>query len=911
MVSQLRVSVRILLVWMLLVCNVPGALAQDNHDQLEKQARALLDLSDQQNFTSHSDAIRTATRALELWQRLGNNAGIAQSLRQVAQYQAAKGDFPDAKNNLEKAFELWRRQNDIPQQAETLIDLGYLEHKKGEWPKAIDYYTQAQVLIGEAGPPITLGRMASGIAATFIESGIPQSALTQYQRALDYYRQAEKERASNRMTMLIGYTYYLLHDDAAALTNLQQALSVFKPNSSDAAECYEYLAQLHLSKGEFVRALVYLTSSLQIFEEVENPIEAARVRVLMGEAYEQQNMIERARTRYLEALKTFRSVKDRVSEAAVSFALGRLELKQGNLDKAETYLRQSIENTEEIRSVTVGRDIATAFSASVHKRYAAYIDCLLRKHKLRPASRLDVQGFEASELARARSLAEFLRDTHTDVLTGVDPALADQEKNLRQLIRAKIDFRTELLATNYTQEELKEIENSLAQLRQQQQQLSEKIRSLSPSHEQITRPSNYSLSEIQTHVIENDDTALVEYLLGETTSYAWVVTRNSIDVFELSDEAQIEAAVGKVYELLRQRPVADSDNQLNEAAAQLSKLILAPLAHKLQTRRLIVVADGALHYIPFQFLPHPAERQPLIASYEIVNVPSASILGQLRQGRRSSSKRDKVLVAFGDPFFPKNQATTLNATREIRISGDSLDPAKLQSLLYAKAELNALKNIAGAQSLIVSGYEATRETFEKTDLSRYAVLHLATHGIFDPKKPEASGFCLSMVDANERPLNGFISTQDVYKLQAPVDLVVLSACQTALGRDVRGEGLIGLTRGFMHAGASSVAASLWSVDDEATAELMKKFYSNMLQHRMAPAAALRAAQNDIRQNPLWQSAHFWAAFTLQGEYRDPIGIPATNDRSKTIFTAFTIFVILTLLAVIGWLYQRRRATTKT
>jgi CHAT domain-containing protein len=806
---------------------------------------------------------------------------------------------------------LWRQQNDIPQQAETLIDLGYLEYKKGEWPKTIDYYTQAQGLIGEMGPPLTLARIASGLAATFIESGIPQSALTQYQRALDYYRQAEEERASQRLTMLIGHTYYLLHDDAAALANLQQALSDFKPNSPDAAECYEYLAQLHLSKGEFARALLHLTSSLQIFEEAENPIEAARVRVLMGQAYEQQSMVERARTRYEQALKTFRNVKDRVSEAAVSFALGRLELKEGHLDKAENYLRQSVENTEEIRSVNVGRDIATAFSASVHKRYAVYIDCLLRKHKLRPASRLDIQAFEASELARARSLAEFLRDTHTDVLTGVDPALAEQEKNLRQLIRAKIDFRTELLASDYAQKELKEIEDSLVQLREQQQQLTEKIRSLSPSHEQITRPSSYSLSEIQSRVIENDETALVEYLLGETTSYAWVVTKNSIDVFELSNEAQIEEAVGKVYQLLRQRPVADSGDQLNEAAAQLSKLILAPLADKLQARRLIVVADGALNYIPFQFLPHPAEGQPLIASYEIVNVPSASILGQLRHGRRSPSKRDKVLVAFGDPFFPKSQSTTLNASREIRISGDALDPSKLQSLLYAKHELNALEKIAGAQSFIVSGYEATRETFEKTDLSRYAVLHLATHGIFDPKKPEASGFCLSMVDANERPLNGFITTQDVYSLQVPVDLVVLSACQTALGKDVRGEGLIGLTRGFMHAGASSVAASLWSVDDEATAELMKKFYSNMLHDRMAPAAALRAAQNDIRQNPLWQSPHFWAAFTLQGEYRDPITIPAIKDEPKTIRTVVTIFVILTLLAAIGWLYRRRRAATKT
>ena len=152
--------------------------------------------------------------------------------------------------------------------------------------------------------------------------------------------------------------------------------------------------------------------------------------------------------------------------------------------------------------------------------------------------------------------------------------------------------------------------------------------------------------------------------------------------------------------------------------------------------------------------------------------------------------------------------------------------------------------------------------------------------------------------------NGFVSLQDVYQLRAPVSVVVLSACQTGLGKDVRGEGLIGLTRGFMYAGASSVVASLWKVDDEATAELMKRFYKNMLEDGMTPAAALRKAQNSFRQHPLWSAPYYWAGFTLQGDYRQVLTRPAKHS-SRTYVIAFSAGALVVLLGIVV-LYLRRR-----
>jgi CHAT domain-containing protein len=152
------------------------------------------------------------------------------------------------------------------------------------------------------------------------------------------------------------------------------------------------------------------------------------------------------------------------------------------------------------------------------------------------------------------------------------------------------------------------------------------------------------------------------------------------------------------------------------------------------------------------------------------------------------------------------------------------------------------------------------------DVSTARVVHFASHGLLNSRHPELSGVVLSLVDEHGRPQDGFLQTRDVYKMRLSADLVVLSACQTALGKDVRGEGLLGLSRGFMYAGAPRIVASLWPVPDRATAELMKHFYEGILQRGLRPAAALQAAQIEVRREKRWASPYFWAAFTTQGDW---------------------------------------------
>ncbi len=887
------------------------------------EAEALLTLSDLQNLSDHALAVQTALKALELWKTLDNKVGQARTYIQIGTCYMAQSQVTEAEPYFAKALDIWRALNNTTEQAEALINLGFNELRQCNWKASVDFLSEAFALLDERAEPMKMGKIAAGMGYALNENGLPEQGVVQFQRALNYYRQAQDAGAIAYATWAVGRTYYLMGDYAQALDYMQQSLAPLKKDSVAAAPVFQYLGRIYLARGEYDAALDNLNLALPIYTSASNPKEANQVLALIGQVYDRKGTLGLARRHYQEALKGFTALSDRVNEAAVLYALGGLELKQKNYDVASTLLRQSIDVTENIRRVPTTSDLTAAFSATVHERYEAYIECLMKQHEAKPAGGSAVNAFETSELGRARALSELLNAMQTNLTPGLDPELAAREKSLRQGLMLKEGDRIRLLGEN-NRDALLALEKEVAQLEKDYAAVNETIRSRYPSYEEITRPSAWNLQQIQQQILADDDTVLLEYSIGSENSYAWAVTRDEIKSYKLQGENVINEAAKEVYDLLS-TPAPDPDGKLAKASQRLAELVLTPVASSLNKQRIILVADGALNYIPFQLLPSPAdEREPLVAKYEVVNVPSASILGQLRREKLNRQPPPKLLAAFGDPAFVSNyeqlkhsrsnemvavaakQETPGGGLRDIELTGDSIDPSTIKPLVYSKHELANLREIAGAESFVATGFDASRETLEKVDLSKYSILHLATHGILDPKRPELSGFYLSMLDPDGKAQNGFMTIQDVYRLQAPVDLVVLSACRTGLGKDVRGEGLIGLTRGFMYAGASSVAAALWKVDDEATAELMKHFYENMLQRNMTPAAALRAAQNTIRRESQWQSPYYWAAFTLQGEYNQTIKRPVLVASSQTSPVVLLIGLLFVLSGVFGWWVLRRR-----
>jgi CHAT domain-containing protein len=339
-----------------------------------------------------------------------------------------------------------------------------------------------------------------------------------------------------------------------------------------------------------------------------------------------------------------------------------------------------------------------------------------------------------------------------------------------------------------------------------------------------------------------------------------------------------------------------ADAQYWRHAAALSQMTLGPVAGQLGDKRLLIATEGALQYIPFAALPAPKLPEPasdtsardlpvpLMVDHEIVSLPSASALAALRRETLSRGAAPKTIALLADPVFelddprvsvaprigakPDRRPATGDLSRALRDAGMSDDGYGLPRLLSSREEAKAIMALAPeGTAMIATGFEATRAKAMSGELSQYRIVHFATHGLLNGEHPELSGILLSLVDRAGRPQNGFLRLHDIYNLDLPAELVVLSACDTGLGKDVKGEGLVGLARGFMYAGAARVLGSLWKVDDEATADLMTHFYRQMLENGKSPAAALREAQIAIWKQKRWTVPYYWAAFVLQGEWR--------------------------------------------
>ncbi|NOT60764.1 MAG: CHAT domain-containing protein, partial [Acidobacteria bacterium] len=468
---------------------------------------------------------------------------------------------------------------------------------------------------------------------------------------------------------------------------------------------------------------------------------------------------------------------------------------------------------------------------------------------------------------------------------------------LQQQLNAKAAAQTRLLSGKPRPAAVTALAQELAALTAQADGVRAQIRAASPRYAALTQPQPLDAPAVQR--LLDDDTLLLVYALGERTSYLWAVTPKTLTSYALPPRAEIEAAARKVYVLLTARQphpgltetqqrarIAATEADFPAQAAALSRMLLSPVAAQLGAKRLAIVAADALAYLPFAALPDPAAemKQPLLAAHEIVNLPSASTLALLRQTNTASRTSDQTLAVFADPVFEASdprvalarkgkaaispapvEALTAELGRSLR---SSTTRAELTRLPFSREEAEALATLVPARQVLkATGFQATRAAVTSDTLSRYRFVHFATHGLLNAEQPELSGLVFSLVDEAGHAQDGFLRLHEIYNLRLSAEVVVLSACQTALGKEIRGEGLIGLTRGFMYAGAPRVVASLWQVDDLATAELMKRFYGGMLQQGLKPAAALRAAQLELFRQRRYAAPFYWAAFGLQGDWR--------------------------------------------
>jgi CHAT domain-containing protein len=819
-------------------------------------------------------------QAIRLFRDAGLRGSEARCLNSLATMFASVGNYARATQFFNQAFQLWEKAPDPDYALAKMLQSGRVYRLAGEWQKAQELFTQ---LLKAARGEQWRSRRNFYERKALMELGFVAAGKRKWRQALDHFTlalplmKASRERPDDVVYVLnqLGLVWQKLAEPAKALIQFEEGLQIAR--------------QLGNRRGQ----VLVLNSLGQYYTELGHSAEAANALTL---------------ARSLNS-----AMGNKPEEAATWLRFARLAQTQARFADACQYVEQALSSIEDMRTQIAHETLRASFLALQGEAYELYLDLLWRRHEREPQSEYDARALAVAEQFHARSLLESLAESGGQARPPLDAQLLVQQRWLNQQI-------TTLHATRYaTTVEKAQAANTLTRLLAEYDQVEFQIRQNSPPYSPLASVP-LTLPEIQASVLDSQ-TLLLEYVLGAQQSYLFVASSTALHSFVLPNRSELEQQARRLHELFSafsQPPAFKSvaekltwqtqqEQAQLAAATALSQAILLPAGKLIKGKRLLIVPDGALHYVPFAALPElgvvdlvlGAEKkqrhslvpspQPLIVGHEILTLPSASLLAVLRKLRTQRPPAALLLAVLADPVFSQRDARLLLTTgpelsssppaaNVLRSLTNGLEPERLERLPASRQEAQSIAALVPpAQRRLWLDFDASMTAATSPELRQYRYLHFATHGLLNSDYPELSGLAFSFWDAQGVAQAGFLTALEIYKLQLNAELVVLSGCRTALGKEIGGEGVVGLTRGFLYAGARRVLSSTWAVNDAATAELMKRFYSHLLGHKLAtrsevgtlpltPAAALREAQLSMWRDKRWHAPYYWAAFALQGEW---------------------------------------------
>jgi CHAT domain-containing protein/tetratricopeptide (TPR) repeat protein len=835
-----------------------------------------------------------AQRKLFIHQKLTENRlSESESLTEIATILNRWGRKQEAINVYNKAFDIQRQLKIRPQQAKTLVETGRLYESLGAYQQSLKSYDEAlSISLAIDNLDIQNDALLGKIKVLRLIGDTTQSLAIAQEKLLPLAKIAGNRLKKLTALYIVSDIYREKGDYKQSLDLLSSALKQGLLGTGETDENYRALG-LHKfglnyqAMKDYSRAQTALEQSVAIARKNNRPaFEALRLKDL-GNVYKQQQNPQQAQKSYERAISLQQKLKFRSEEADTLSLLATLQKSQGNLLAAKRSIETAISIVEDIRKDVASSDLRSSFLASKQDYYKIKIGILMDLHQQQPSKGFDNLALETSERGRARGLVELLTEAGIDrqLKPKGSSTLVAQNEQLERDLRQVEKQRVALLSRDHTPEQASILDRKSNVLITQIQESQNKLRVENPAYAALKYPEPITLKEIQQKVLDKD-TVMLQYSIGKERSYLWFVTPTTVQSYSLPGEKDLEDIAKPFHSSLTN---SGSINDVKRTGDKLFNLIISPVANQLAGKRLLVVADGVLQYIPFAALPLPTNNSytPLVKNHEIVNAPSAATIAiQRKQPRRIAAK---ALTIIADPVFkaddvrlssknkasidsclvtPPNDLKRTTNPSELQRSLRTLDLRNIERLPNTQLEAKQIlalvpPNQREAACSFAANYDNVTQP-QKSHLDQYRNVLFATHGFINSSNPQLSGLVLSLVDTKGKSRDGFLRLHDIFNLQLNADLVVLSACQTGLGEDIRGEGLVGLTRGFMYAGTRRVVTSLWNVDDAKTAKLMTSFFQKTLKEQQTPAAALRAAQLQLWQtNP---DPKYWAAFTLQGEW---------------------------------------------
>lgn len=757
---------------------------------------------------------------------LGSPTAVVENLAGRGTLRVAMGRPVDAMHLYEEAAALCEETEACPHTATLLIELADIQRRLRQNREAQESLDRAEELLASGGDLETQTRLWQVRALISIDLGDQNAARDQMVRSLDLARDSGNAVLQCDGSIMLSGLYLSLGAADRARSTAEQALQIARDLGEENLQRSALLAlgDVALVTGVADEATGFYDAALEIDERFEAGERIAQDLIGRGGALSLGGDFERARAdlRRANALFTEAGLLGKRWLALLNIADS---FEQTDPDSAAYYYDRALSSLEESNDLSGGEALNTGYLfADRGRAYEEITRYYATRHREAPTAGWDAKAFATAERSRARGLLELLQSSL---------ALEEGPEAL-----ALIDS-------------LYQIDDSTGEGRSQRDRIRSRLTAVRAARRQgVVGRAPASLDEVGAGL--EPDALLLQYAVGDTTSLMWIVGRDRVDLLALPPRAELRRRVTAFRDALAQPGRAD-EVVLREGRA-LYTMLLEPAADRIVGHdALIVVPDDVLFELPFEALlegePVPGGAwadQPFFGRrHAPVLAPSSTVYLELRE--RSREDYDRQLVAVGDVDY------------------SGLEPP-LEPLPFTRDEVNSIgATLDDAQRVVLLGDRATEPGFERAlQNGSSRVVHLATHGLIDPAEPARSCVALGRADGAD----GYLYSLEILTLQLQSPMIVLSACESALGRLERGEGVVGLTRSFLAAGAQGVVASLWPVPDASTAALMTGFYEELWQRHSA-AASLRAARAQLLASEEWSHPYFWSAFVLVGTERMP------------------------------------------
>lgn len=812
-----------------------------NHSDDIRKIELLLTLGDEIRFEDYKNAVKHYSAALEIAEILDDTVRSAEILnKKIGLLYFQNGEFLKGISWWEKAYHLYLQHNDEKGQCDLLNKLGVMHKNLSRYTIALEYYQKSLEISTRIGADLIAAKTLNNLGVLYKLLGNPKKAVHSYEKSLALKRgQNDKIGIANSLNNL-GNAWKNQGENEKALTCLKESAERFTELTQESptnkillsglAAATHDMGNIYYEQGHLQKALDQYKKSLDlnlrggklvsIFSEYRD---LGEVNALLGNYTEAQEFLRQA---HELAVK----MDQESCLYQIHSSYGLLYAEQEKHWDAADHLAKSISILENMRTGLAAESHQTSFLFGVLCIYQRLIMTLLELDE-------KDRAFEVLEMMKARVLLDILESGQarfSDIMTTeeleIERELLAQLENLNQAIAG---------LRSVQQREFQQYSDMRRQKREQLDNFEELLYLNHPELREKRGRGEPLKYRAARRLMSRDETA-VYYLPMPDELLIFLMSRDDMEVVRVP-VSQVDLDV-EVRELLKR--TVNWNQALSESLY--SKLI-SPIHPFISAYdRLCIIPDGILNYLPYQALQNPGSGRYLIEDFAVYYTPSLSALKSVRSiGNYGTSS----LLAFGDPVF-QHSAGDENIRDRI---------LHLNALPETGKEVDAIGEVYGNKATILKGLEASKSNFRRL-AGDYGVLHFATHAFTDEQNPMFSAIVL----AKEEDGYGFLEAREILQMELNADLVILSACNTASGRVLAGEGMMGITRAFFTAGVPTVIASLWNVDDQSTQELMVQFHSRF-RKRERPATALREAQLHLLKNTEFTTPFHWAPFVLIGD----------------------------------------------